>query len=157
MNLNEARSRLRDDFPDVVGVWLYDDGEVPVNCTIPELLRDLFGFSVQEGGHISALAFAVEEIGASRYNSGQASLRRACERLKTRRLINTRSGQFGGSVSIFSHDVYRRTGIGLTEAGVAAADMLMQAPLAPKKTPKQDITLSSKTKAPAAMPAAGVP
>ena len=83
---------------------------------------------MQEGGDIEALAFSVEEIGARRYNAAQASLRRACERLMARRLIDIWSGQFGGSVSIFiRNDIYNRTGIGLTETGVTVADTLLQA------------------------------
>jgi hypothetical protein len=105
------------------GVWAYDDAGGPANCTIPELLRDLFGFPVQ--GHIDALAFSIEEIGAQRYNTAQASLRRACTRLQTRGLISIWYGQ-RQTLSIFQLDVYTRSRIGLTETGVAVADGLLK-------------------------------
>ena len=94
----------------------------PVNCIVPELLRDIFGFPVQNGGHIDALAFCVEEIGRQRYNNAQAVLRRACDRLRARGLIRLRGGQ-----SFFDPSFYVRTGIRLTEDGVVVADALLRA------------------------------
>ena len=81
------------------------------------MLRDLFGFELAKGGHVAALAFDVQAIGKARYNNAQASLRRACARLYARRLIGTQRGQSHG----LHWTIYERSGIGLTEAGVAAA------------------------------------
>jgi hypothetical protein len=122
LSCDQAKAELLMDGPP--GVWAYDDGGGGPNCTISELLRDLFGFPVQEGGHIEALAFSVDAIGASRYSAAQASLRRACARLQARGLVNIWSGQWQSS-SVFHSDAYGRTRIGLTEAGAAAADALV--------------------------------
>jgi hypothetical protein len=75
----------------------------PLNCTVPEMLRDLYGFPVT--GHIEAVAFDPEEVGRRRYNVAQAALRRACSRLQNRELIAIRGGQ---QVSLFS-TVYQRS------------------------------------------------
>jgi hypothetical protein len=89
------------------------------------MLRDLFSFRVEKGidHHIDARAFSPEKIGKRKYNAAQAALRRACTRLAARGLIATRSGQ---SRALF-WDVYKRSGIGLTESGIAAAEKLLQA------------------------------
>lgn len=100
------------------GLWLDTEPHCPINCTVPEMLRDLFGFKVR--GHIDALAFSPGDVGIARYNSAQASLRRACTRLKTRGLIWERAGQRSGLQVGF----FNRSGIGLTEQGVAVADCL---------------------------------
>jgi hypothetical protein len=92
----------------------------PINCTIPELLRDLYRFPVN--GHVDAIAFDPDLIGRHRYNVAQAALRRACSRLWDRRLIVMRSGRWDRLG--WSH-VYVRSGIGLTDAGVAIADRLL--------------------------------
>jgi hypothetical protein len=101
------------------GLWLNANPQYPVNCTIPELLRDLFGFPVS--GTIDGLAFSPEQIGQPRYNSAQAALRRACTRLRARKLIWQRAGQVTGLYLSF----YERSGIGLTEKGIAVADTLI--------------------------------
>jgi hypothetical protein len=104
-------------------IWIDNKKSYPVNCTIPELLRDLFDFKMQEGGYIDGLAFSPDEIGRSRYNSAQAALRRACSRLYARKLIATRAGQ---SQNTLFFNVYNRTGIGLTERGIAIAEKLLR-------------------------------
>jgi hypothetical protein len=91
----------------------------PINCTIPELLRDLYKFPVN--GHVDGIAFDPDLIGRHRYNVAQAGLRRACSRLWDRRLIVMRSGR---SDSLDSH-IYIRSGIGLTDDGVTVADGLI--------------------------------
>jgi hypothetical protein len=86
------------------------------------MLRDVYGFPVCEGGHIDAMAFSPTEIGESRYRSAQASLRRACDRLASRDLIQRYAGQSHDATEI---SFYERSRIGLTEAGVAVADNLI--------------------------------
>lgn len=105
-------------------IWI-KNRSYPVNCTIPEMLRDIFAFPVEDGGHIDGLAFSVEQIGRNRYNSAQASIRRACDRLAARKLIALRAGQ---ATSPLQFTVYDRAGIGLTEKGVAAADAMAGQP-----------------------------
>ncbi len=78
------------------GLRIITDDYYPINCTVPEMLRDLFAFPLREGGHIDALAFDVQAIGKARYNSAQASLRRACDRLAARGLIWQQAGQSYG-------------------------------------------------------------
>jgi hypothetical protein len=111
---------------DAAGIWVDDNKIVPMNCTIPELLRDLFEFPIQEGGHIDALAFSPDEIGRGRYNAAQAALRRACSRLEARRLIGFRTPSGGGADALYRR-MYARTGICLQEAGIAIAAELLRA------------------------------
>jgi hypothetical protein len=101
------------------GLWLDAKPHYPINCSIPELLRDLFGFPVS--GPIDGLAFSPEQIGKARYNSAQAALRRACARLGARKLVREQAGQRTG----LNVGFYNRTAIGLTEKGVAVADALI--------------------------------
>jgi hypothetical protein len=124
LTADQIRDNLKDwdgeDVFDKTGIWLDAKPDYPLNCTIPEMLRDLFDFPVV--GPIDALAFSPEQIGKARYQSAQAALRRACIRLKARGLIWERAGQrIGLSISF-----YDRSGIGLTEHGVAVADGLLQ-------------------------------
>jgi hypothetical protein len=105
------------------GLKIYDSPTYPINCSIPEMLRDLFGFPLREDGRIYALAFDPQAIGPSHYNSAQASLRRTCDRLAARGLIWEAAGQSHG----LHRDFYERSSIGLTEAGVPVADALLQA------------------------------
>jgi hypothetical protein len=119
--------------PDLGGITLDDSPVIPENCTVPEMLRDLLGlplrepqpnhdsYSKRQGGDIGALAFSPHEIGGSRYNTAQASLRRACTRLRQRRLIVGWSGQSHTLV----WNTYNRSAIGLTEAGLGVADALI--------------------------------
>jgi hypothetical protein len=104
------------------GIWVSDIKTYPVNCTVPELLRDVFGFAVTPGGHIDALAFSIKEIGKQRYNNAQAAIRRACNRLYARGLIELRAGQ---THTLFI-GTYERSGICLKEAGIAVADGFLQ-------------------------------
>jgi hypothetical protein len=125
MNIDGVLDQVKADLllDNLPGVWAYDDGGGPANCTIAEMLRDLFGFPVV--GPIDALAFSVDEIGAQRYNTAQASLRRACTRLQTRGLIDIWFGQ-RQTLSIFHADAYTRSRISLIESGVAVADALIR-------------------------------
>ena len=66
----------------------------------------------------------MQAIGKARYNNAQASLRRACDRLYKRELVTPQRGQSHG----LHWALFERTGIGLTEAGVAAADALIAMP-----------------------------
>jgi hypothetical protein len=116
---------------------------LPINCTVPELLRDLFGFPMRDGGHISALAFSVQEIGRARYNSAQASLRRACARLDARELIKISAGQR----HTLNPSFYDRTGVQLTEAGITVADALIDAE---NQAARANLALSNEALPPAA-------
>jgi hypothetical protein len=104
---------------DLSQVWFDTEPHYPINCTIPELLRDLFGFPVS--GPIDGLAFSPEQIGKARYISAQAASRRACTRLAARGLVRQRAGQTTG----FIFGLYDRSGIGLTEQGVSIANILI--------------------------------
>jgi hypothetical protein len=104
------------------GLQVDGDPLIPKNCSVPEMLRDLFDFPVQKGGHIDALAFDHTEIGEARYNRAQASLRRACSRLHDRKLLVV----FLGQTVTLVHNTYGRTSIGLTEAGITIADALIE-------------------------------
>jgi hypothetical protein len=116
-------------YPDAVGdeklagIRVTRDPECPKNCTIPELLHELYRFPIKqdETAHIDALAFAPDEIGRGRYNTAQAALRRACHRLAERNLVVEYSGQS----SLLRRGFYQRSGIGLTQSGVDVADRLI--------------------------------
>jgi hypothetical protein len=93
------------------------------NCTVPEMLRDLYQFPVSSRGHIDRQAFNREVVGRERYNRANAALRRACLRLGERGLVvqwkgkdRTRWSRSGG---------YQRSAIGLTEQGAEIADWLI--------------------------------
>ena len=105
------------------GITVTRDQSCPVNCTIPELLHNLYQFPMRQNGvaHLGALAFSPEQIGKARYNSAHAALRRACERLRERDLIRIRSGQ----ASLNYRRYYERTGVALTHTGVIVADRLI--------------------------------
>jgi hypothetical protein len=120
----EAKESIKSLVGEKSGMWVQDGVSEPINCTIPELLRDLFDFPVCNGGHIDALAFSQEAVGKARYNTAQATLRRACSRLAARKLIWERAGQNGASLF---QSYYSRSGIGLTETGVNVADKLIAA------------------------------
>jgi hypothetical protein len=125
LTADQIRDKLKswdgEDVLNKTGIWLDAEPDYPLNCTIPEMLRDLFDFPVV--GPIDALAFSPEQIGKARYQSAQAALRRACTRLKARGLIWERAGQRNGLSIAF----YDRSGIGLTARGVAVADGLQEA------------------------------
>jgi hypothetical protein len=93
----------------------------PIVCTIPEMLRDLYGFPVRDGGDIDALAFDTAAIGQQKYNAVNAALRRACHRMHHRGLIAIRSRRPWWSDQFTP---YRRSGIGLTDEGITVAESL---------------------------------
>jgi hypothetical protein len=118
LSVDDARQRLRSDIDAGTVTLSADDERSPLNCTIPEMLRDLYGFPVSNGGHLDALAFDPDAIGRQKYNAANAALRRACDRLWKRRLIVMR--RVADQSHWFSTTYYERTAIGLTKAGLDA-------------------------------------
>jgi hypothetical protein len=125
---------------DMSGVSLCEKYYVTVNCTVPEMLRDLYEFPVRDS--IDGMAFSIDNVGADKYNRAQAALRRACIRLHDRGLIGICAGQ---RTKAFSVGFYNRTRIGLTERGVVVADGLLQAA---NQAAQADLNLTEPAAAP---------
>jgi hypothetical protein len=114
---------VEDEIANFSDFWLDGERTCPVNCTVPELLRNLYHFPMRQNqwAHLDALAFSPKEIGEARYNRAQAALRRAGRRLEARELVLMQGGQ---THSLFNR-AYQRSSIGLTDQGVAVADKLL--------------------------------